>query len=94
MTKVQLLRNWKQKTGPAPLSHIRSKSICDSPFILLKFFLVRLHRRCWFLGTNIEARLSSFKDWPAEFKIQPEELAEAGFYHCPLETQPYQVMMR
>ena len=28
-------------------------------------------------------RLASFKKWPKELRIKPEELAEAGFYHQP-----------
>ena len=31
--------------------------------------------------SHIANRLASFKDWPEELEIKPEELAEAGFYH-------------
>ena len=27
--------------------------------------------------------MESFKDWPEELEMKPEELAEAGFYHSP-----------
>ena len=36
--------------------------------------------------TNIEARLASFKDWPEELEMKPEELAEAGFFHSPQDN--------
>ena len=41
-----------------------------------------------------EARLASFKDWPAELKMRPEELAEAGFYHDPDEKHADQVELK
>ena len=28
--------------------------------------------------------MESFKDWPEELEMKPEELAEAGFYHFPV----------
>ena len=30
-----------------------------------------------------EASLASFKDWPEELEMKPEELAEAGLYRDP-----------
>ena len=33
--------------------------------------------------SNLEARLASFKNWPSELEMKPEELAEAGFFHDP-----------
>ena len=33
--------------------------------------------------SHIANRLASFKDWPEELEMKPEELAEAGFYHYP-----------
>ena len=33
--------------------------------------------------SNYEARLASFKNWPTELEMKPEELAEAGFFHDP-----------
>ena len=33
--------------------------------------------------SNIANRLASFKYWPAELEMRPEELAEAGFFHDP-----------
>ena len=29
--------------------------------------------------------MESFKDWPEELEMKPQELAEAGFYHYPLD---------
>ena len=40
-----------------------------------------------------ETRLASFKDWPAELEMKPEELAEAGFYHQPQDGNPDQVIV-
>ena len=45
-----------------------------------------------FQFANKEARLASFKDWPAELEMKPEELAEAGFYHDPQDGNPDQVI--
>ena len=33
--------------------------------------------------SKIENRLASFKNWPTELEMKPEELAEAGFFHDP-----------
>ena len=33
--------------------------------------------------SNLEARLASFKNWPTELEMKPEELAEAGFFPDP-----------
>ena len=35
--------------------------------------------------SKIENRLASFKNWPTELEMKPEELAEAGFFHDPTE---------
>ena len=42
--------------------------------------------------SNVEARLASFQDWPAELKMRPEELAEAGFFHDPYDEDVDQVI--
>ena len=36
--------------------------------------------------SHISNRLASFKDWPEELEMKPEELAEAGFYHDPVDV--------
>ena len=41
---------------------------------------------------NKDARLASFNDWPADLKMRPEELAEAGFYHFPNDDHADQVI--
>ena len=38
-----------------------------------------------------DARLASFKNWPAELKMRPEELADAGFFHHPDDHHADQV---
>ena len=38
--------------------------------------------------SNLEARLASFKNWPTELEMKPEELAEAGFFHDPCSHGP------
>ena len=35
--------------------------------------------------SKIENRLASFKNWPTELEMKPEELAEAGFFHDPTD---------
>ena len=35
--------------------------------------------------------MESFKDWPEELEMKPEELAEAGFYHNPDDDDADQV---
>ena len=35
--------------------------------------------------SKIENRLASFKNWPTELEMKPEELAEAGFFHDPID---------
>ena len=35
--------------------------------------------------SNYVARLASFKNWPTELEMKPEELAEAGFFHDPTD---------
>ena len=35
--------------------------------------------------SKIGNRLASFKDWPKELEMKPAELAEAGFYHDPVD---------
>ena len=41
--------------------------------------------------SKIGNRLTSFKDWPEELEMKPEELAEAGFYHDPVDDLADQV---
>ena len=41
--------------------------------------------------SKIENRLASFKNWPTELEMKPEELAEAGFFHDPDEDDAEQV---
>ena len=45
--------------------------------------------------SKVEARLASFNDWlidwPEELEMRPEELAEAGFYHSPVDKVTDQV---
>ena len=41
--------------------------------------------------SHIANRLASFKDWPEELEMKPEELAEAGFYHNPDDDDADQV---
>ena len=36
--------------------------------------------------SNLEARLASFKNWPTELEMKPEELAEAGVFHDPQDN--------
>ena len=36
--------------------------------------------------SKIENRLASFKNWPTELEMKPEELAEAGFFHDPIDN--------
>ena len=38
--------------------------------------------------SNLETRIASFKNWPTELEMKPEELAEAGFFHSPTENFP------
>ena len=43
---------------------------------------------------NIYKRLGSFKQWPADLTIRPEELAEAGLYHSPSDDDADQVIIK
>ena len=43
--------------------------------------------------SHIDNRLASFKDWPEELEMKPEELAEAGFYHQPDDEDADQVTL-
>ena len=44
--------------------------------------------------SHIANRLASFKDWPEELEMKPEELAEAGFYHSPHDKDADLVFMK
>ena len=41
--------------------------------------------------SNLEARLASYKNWPTELEMKPEELAEAGFFQDPDDDDADQV---
>ena len=42
---------------------------------------------------NIYKRLGSFKQWPADLNMRPEELAEAGLYHSPSDDDADMVII-
>ena len=42
---------------------------------------------------NIYKRLGSFKQWPADLRMRPEELAEAGLYHSPSDDDADMVII-
>ena len=44
--------------------------------------------------SKIENRLASFKNWPTELEMKPEELAEAGFFHDPDDDDADQVICK
>ncbi|KAH7973361.1 hypothetical protein HPB49_000138 [Dermacentor silvarum] len=40
---------------------------------------------------RVENRLASFKNWPLTgdyLQYSPARMADAGFYHCPMENEP------
>ena len=43
---------------------------------------------------NIYKRLGSFKQWPDDLNMRPEELAEAGLYHSPSDDDADQVIIK
>ena len=43
---------------------------------------------------NIYKRLGSFKQWPNDLNIRPEELAEAGLYHSPIDDNADMVIIQ
>ena len=44
--------------------------------------------------SSFKARLGTFKDWPEELEMKPEELAEAGFFHSPTRQDADQVHLQ
>ena len=43
---------------------------------------------------NIYKRLGSFKQWPVDLTMRPEELAEAGLYHSPSDDNADRVITK
>merc|ERR1719219_992574 len=82
-SNAKSVSNWKDKHHPAWIIHARESPDCS--------FVVKEKGKQFVEESkalpdnpkfsNVFKRVGSFKKWPEELRIKPEELAEAGFYH-------------